>query len=163
MCEFRTSLKGSHGRKREQSSQNHQRRTTKCDTILDIAGRIGLSCGTCHGILRKHLLMNVWHKSGKFVPRWLNDEQKQRQSLAAKSTTGVSPLPLYSPDLAPRVLLSKTKSELQGCHLQDVPELLQQLRKILCATPTSQFQRCCERWQKHWMHWETQKENTSSG
>jgi hypothetical protein len=51
-------------------------------TILEIAGRLGISCGTCQQILREDL--NMQHISTKFVLWLLTSEQKQWWFLAAK-------------------------------------------------------------------------------
>jgi hypothetical protein len=44
-------------------------------TILEIAGRLGLSCGTCQQILLEGL--NMWQISIKFLPWLLTRKQKQ--------------------------------------------------------------------------------------
>jgi predicted transcriptional regulator len=47
------------------------------NTITEIAGRLGLSYGTCQRILTEDL--NMRRISAKFVPRLLTEEQKQRR------------------------------------------------------------------------------------
>ena len=53
--EIRTSLHRSHELNHWGSSQNHQRTPTKYN--LEITGRVVLSCGTCHTVLKEHLTM----------------------------------------------------------------------------------------------------------
>jgi hypothetical protein len=60
--EFRTSLHRSLELNRWGSSQNHQQTLTKNN--LEIGGRIVLSYGTCHAVLREHLTMGNGSFSG---------------------------------------------------------------------------------------------------
>jgi hypothetical protein len=72
--------------------------------------------------------------------------------LAAKNMAVVTHPP-YFPDLAlcDFFLFPRMKSKLKWLRFQDVNEIQEQSLTVLHAIPKSQFQRCFQQWQKHWI------------
>ncbi|PNF30519.1 hypothetical protein B7P43_G09953 [Cryptotermes secundus] len=102
----------------------------------------------------------------KFVPRLLQNEQKQHRlkvcrelqqqlqedpNFLSKVVT-VVPHPRYLPDLAPCdfFLFPKMKIKLKGRRFDTVEEIQAETQTVLNTLTKKDFQDAFEKWQKHW-------------
>ncbi|PNF32071.1 hypothetical protein B7P43_G05722 [Cryptotermes secundus] len=133
-------------------------------TIQDFCNTLGLSYGTCQRILSEEL--NMRRIAAKFVPRLLQNEQKQHRlevcrelqqqlqedpNFLSKVVT-VVPHPPYSPDLAPCnfFLFPKMKIKLKGQRFDTVEEIQAETQTVLNTLTKKDFQDAFEKWQKCW-------------
>ncbi|PNF42588.1 hypothetical protein B7P43_G03094, partial [Cryptotermes secundus] len=136
-------------------------------TIQDLCNTLGLSYGTCQRILSEEL--NMRRIAAKFVPRLLQNEQKQHRlevcrelqqqlqedpNFLSKVVTGdeIVPHPPYSPDLAPCdfFLFPKMKIKLKGRRFDTAEEIQAETHTVLDTLTKKDFQDAFEEWQKRW-------------
>ncbi|PNF17611.1 hypothetical protein B7P43_G13712 [Cryptotermes secundus] len=133
-------------------------------TIQDRCHTLGLSYGTCQRILSEEL--NMRRNAAKFVPRVLQNEQKQHRLEACREheqqlqedpnilskVVTVVPHPPYSPDLAPCdfFLFPKMKIKLKGRRFDTVEEIQAETKTVLNTLTKKDFQDAFEKWQKRW-------------
>ena len=118
-------------------------------TIREVADDVGISIGSCHGILLNVLGMK--HVAAKFVPKLLNSEQKQRRMKVAQESLTM-PQPSYSPEMAPCdfFLFSKIKRTLKGRRFTAIDDIKSVSLKEPKVIPKIEFEKRFEDWKKRW-------------
>ena len=89
--------------------------------------------------------------AAKFVPKFLNFEQKQRRMEVAQESLTM-PQPPYSPDMAPCnfFLFPKIKRTLKGGRFTAIDDIKSASLKVLKAILKIEFEKCFEDWKKRW-------------
>ena len=118
-------------------------------TIREVADDVGISIGSCYGVLLNVLGMK--HVAAKFVPKLLNSEQKQRRMKVAQESLTM-PQPSYSPEMAPCdfFLFSKIKRTLKGRRFTAIDDIKSVSLKEPKVIPKIEFEKRFEDWKKRW-------------
>ncbi|PNF20610.1 hypothetical protein B7P43_G04271 [Cryptotermes secundus] len=149
---------GTHQMLKQAFGENSLGQTQTYNWYKRFKDTLGLSYGTCQRILSEEL--NMRRIAAKFVPRLLQNEQKQHrlevcrelQQQLQEDPNFLSKVVTGDKNLAPCdfFLFPKMKIKLKGRRFDTVEEIQAETQTVLNTLTKKGFQDAFEKWQKRW-------------
>lgn len=112
-------------------------------------------------VWRRQPTENIWNDVTNRTC-WFIMTVHKRKCIVSAVTFAAVPHTAYSPVLDPCKFLPRMKTWLWGCCFQDASKIQDELSTNLHVSLKCQFQQCFQQWQKHSIHWITQKRTISN-